>query len=186
LDRVVLLLVVLVGLLLDVSREVLEPRSGRLVGGRRVVEGGTRDRAAVTAVREHDDPDAGGERAPHRVELVVDELPVVEHPRLVVAVPVVVAVEVGHLSAVAGVGEEEDVAGAERLRRGADLPHDVLRPRGLGQQHGAREPLALGDRLHVVGVELAPGQIATPATVVVGIDPVESDVERASVRRLHH
>jgi hypothetical protein len=84
------------------------------------------------------------------VELVVDQLAVVQAPRLVELV-VFVARDVGHLTAVAGVGEEEEVAGLDRRRAGGE--HGL--PRGFLRQRGQFHLAGLGERLHVLGVELA-------------------------------
>ena len=70
----------------------------------------------MTAVGKYEDAHAWFELRPHLVQLVVDELTVEQHPRLVGVVGFIRRC-IGHLAAVTGVGEEEEVAHFE-LRRG--------------------------------------------------------------------
>src|SRR6185295_15250138 len=131
---------------------VADPRPG----------GPARRRLAVTAIGHDEDPHALLERAEGTVEGVVDEFGVVEAPRLVVAV-LLVAVLVGDLPAVSGVGEEEEVAVVELggvllelLLHGADgrIAVDEL---------FGREAALLGDRLHGVRVVDTARQRTVPA-----------------------
>ena len=120
----------------------------------------------MAAVGEHEDADAGLELRPQRIELVVDELTVVQHPGLVGAVGFFLAVLVRHLAAVAGVREEQEVAVGELARGFLDRGLDGVCGRLLGQHLGGLEAAALRHCLHVVGVEFARRQGAVPPVVV--------------------
>jgi hypothetical protein len=71
-----------------------------LVRGRERRRPRARDRSAMATVRQHENPHARSESAQFEVKLVVDQLAVVEAPRLVLLVGLVAA-HVGNLSAVA-------------------------------------------------------------------------------------
>ena len=98
----------------------------------RVGSGSARARhgAAVAAVRQHEDAHALGEAAQLEVQLVVDQLAVEQAPGLVLLV-LLLAGDVGHLAAVARVGEEEQVARLQRSSRAARIAASVVGARGL-------------------------------------------------------
>ena len=93
--------------------ELLLPEGPRLHGRDRLDDLG--HGAAVAAVGQHQHPHALLELRKQGVDLVVDELAVVEAPRLVLAVALV-AVTVRQLAAVPGVMDQEDVARPQPAR----------------------------------------------------------------------
>ena len=120
--------------------------------------------------------------APERVELVVDDLAVVRDPRLVQAILFTLTVAVGDLSAVAGVGQKEQISRRELFGGFADRRFHSVSRRLLSQQQLGFEAAAFGDRLHVVGVEFARDQRAVPSVVMGRIDSIDPNVQRQAAR----
>ena len=179
LELIVEALVIRVHLLRDVRRHQLRPlaRCGR---GRRH---GTRHGSAVTAVGQHEHPDAFGEPAQLEVQLIVDQLAVVEAPRLIELV-IFFAADVVDLAAVARVAQEEEVADLELLGCCPD-GREHLGARGvLGQEDRRRHALRFRDEGHVSGVEFAGGERPAPSGVIGRVHTVQSDVQRRRGRLL--
>ena len=133
----------------------------------------------MTAVGQDQHPHAGLEPAERLVDLVVDQLAVVETPGLVLQVGLVV-IAVGHLAAVPGVGEQEDVSRPQRGRGSRDAGQHGAARGAPGQEALHRELPGAGDVRHVVGVGLARLKPPAPARVVPGIDRVQTDRVSAS------
>jgi hypothetical protein len=130
----------------------------------------------VTAVRHDEDSDTALEGAQRAEEGVVDEFGVVQTPRLVDLVGFV-AGDVGDLSAVARVGEEEEVARVE-LRGGVveTVAHGI--DGGVVVEQQLRlESAAERDVSHGGGIVHASRQCAVPTAVLAGIDLVQTDVK---------
>ena len=131
----------------------------------------------MAAVGEHDDAHAGRELRPQCIQLVVDELAIEQHPRLVVSVLGLVPVLVGHLGTVTRVGQQEDVAGCERTGGLCDRRLDRFRRRLLVEEQCRFEAGGRGDRLQFARIVLAPRELAVPTLVVVGIDVVQTEMQ---------
>ena len=180
LDLVVERLVGLVGALDDLLGHRARPgRIGcRHTRGPRSLQEPACDRAAVTAIREHEHAHAGLETAPQREEFIVHQLAIEEDPGLVVRVFRLVAVGVRHLAAVPGIGEQEGVAALQLPGRGRDGDFDRVGRCLFVEQHAGCELLLACDGRHIFGVLLTALQLAVPTLVVIGVHAVETDVER--------
>ena len=110
-------------------------RRGASVGSASAASHVADHRAAVAAVGHDQDPHPRLEAGQLGLDLVVEELAVVQDPGLVLVVGLV-AVRVDEVAAVAGVGDEQPVAGLEELGVLAQHRDDLLRGR-VGRQEGA-------------------------------------------------
>ena len=133
----------------------------------------------MAAVGEQDDPHALGELAEQAVELVVEQLAVEQAPGLVEPVRLVVAVTVWHLPAMAGIAQEQDVAGHELL---GGVGHGLGESGSRGvlgeQERGAGVAAILGDLGHVLRVGLAGAELSVPAAVTLRVDGVQAEMDR--------
>ena len=151
---------------------------------REVEHGIARDRSTVAAIGDHNDTNRLGKSPPQRIQLVVNEHPVEQNPRFVPLVFGIVAVEVRHLRAVPGVADEEDIARAQCLGGSSDFGGDPVSRRLRREDDGTLEAASLGQRLQVVGIELAPDKRERPS-VVTRIDLVDADMNRPADSRAH-
>ena len=127
----------------------------------------------------------GANFAHERVELVVDDLPVVRDPGLVRAILFPFTVAVGHLTAMTRVRAEEQIALDQLIGGLTDRRQHRVGRRLRRHQRPGLEAAALGDRLHVPGVELARGQRAVPTVVMSRVDSIEPDVQGNTPRHDH-
>ena len=108
----------------------------------------------MTGIAQHQDPHALSKFGVEHALLIIEEHPVVETPGFVSAIHLVVG-EILDLAAVTGVGEQEDIACRQFLRR---FPHGPLNPggcRSLRQQDSCFEALFPGELSQVLCVLLA-------------------------------
>src|SRR4029079_14463227 len=88
---------------------------------------------------------------------------------------------VRHLATVARVGKKENVDLFQFRRGRFDVSQDPIACRLFCQSFGYfRKSLRFRQRLHVVCVELARGELSVPSAILFWIDGVETDVERSS------